>query len=929
MPAIAEAAIQIVPDFDRFGRELDTGLKRSLRSAGGGISKIMRMATQATAALGGAMGIVGAQSLRMSADVEKSIQMIEGLVGIFDPVQLNSFKDAINEIAPATGQSAAELAKAMFFITSAGARGSTAIEILDSTARLGAAGLGDLAEIARGIVSAVNAYGESNITAAHAADIFANTVRMGNLEATSLAPVLGHVIPIASQMGVSFEQVGAALAGMTRLGSSASESAVALRATLSGILKPTGRADEAFASVGLSAEQLRNALTSGQLDLLGVLELLKKAFDGNTAAMAEAFPNLRALRGVLALVGNNLETNRMITDALADSTGVANEAYEAQADTLQFKLNQMLSAYKTANIAIGDALKPYVIPLLERFTNLLTRQTTELPKTIVKLIEYFKILTGRGDVLEFINAYSTQFGLASQESIDFALKLTEIRETALRVFDQIKLSFTTLVQAFMDNFGDLLPQFDGFSFTMQDVANAIILAMQMATTFLANTVFPRIRLFINNSIKTFNSLKPQLILLMAKVKEVFENIINFVMSFVNQFIIIWDKYGKDITEIAKRLFTGIAIVIKGAFDLIVGIARTFIALFSGDFEMFSKGIKGIVEGLFTFIFGAFKLLFASIDMILLSGTAIIKNLFKFMGIAVKETIVNMKNAVIDDMKAISNIGTVIFQGLKDTFVSLFSGIGTAAKEMWQSLKDFFRKGYDFLIEKTSVFGDFIVNGGFGDMIARVIEKVKGFFGNLKDKFLEWFGSGGKLRFYIEGFMDFIIDKFLFGFNFLFTTVKTVFAKIGDFIRGFTNGSFKEAIKGMFNGIVDLFERGINRIIDTLNKVIDKANSILPGPDLSNIPTVDFGGLKDGGTALTSGTALVGESGPELINLNRGASVIPLRGPTGSATGLDVGLARLLAKQVQVTIELDSETIARKTAPIMVDEIRLRSGLTIV
>ena len=440
MPAIAEAAIQIVPDFDRFGRELDTGLKRSLRSAGGGISKIMRMATQATAALGGAMGIVGAQSLRMSADVEKSIQMIEGLVGIFDPVQLNSFKDAINEIAPATGQSASELAKAMFFITSAGARGSTAIEILDSTARLGAAGLGDLSEIARGVVSAVNAYGESNITASEAADIFANTVRMGNLEATSLAPVLGHVIPIASQMGVSFEQVGAALAGMTRLGSSASESAVALRATLSGILKPTGRADEAFASVGLSAEQLRNALTSGQLDLLGVLELLKKAFDGNTAAMAEAFPNLRALRGVLALVGNNLETNRMITDALSDSTGVANEAFEAQADTLQFKLNQMLSAYKTMNIAIGDALKPYVIPLLERFTEVLKAQTIELPKTIDKLVGYFNILRGATDAFDFINDMTQRLGHVDSSTIKFAVRIQELRDTAIKIFQQIKNS---------------------------------------------------------------------------------------------------------------------------------------------------------------------------------------------------------------------------------------------------------------------------------------------------------------------------------------------------------------------------------------------------------------------------------------------------------------------------------------------------------
>ena len=67
----------------------------------------------------------------------------------------------------------------------------------------------------------------------------------------------------------------------------------------------------------------------------------------------------------------------------------------------------------------------------------------------------------------------------------------------------------------------------------------------------------------------------------------------------------------------------------------------------------------------------------------------------------------------------------------------------------------------------------------------------------------------------------------------------------------------------------------------------------------------------------------------MITIPKGASVTPLSSVTGTRSGIDRGLERALQKQVNVIVELDSETIAAKTAPIMVDTIRLRQGITIV
>lgn len=973
MPAIAEAAIQIVPDFDRFGRELDTGLKRSLRSAGKGISSIMRMATQATGALAGALTIVGAQSLKASADLERSMQMIEGLVGIFDPVQLNSFKDAIAEIAPATGQSATELGKAMFFITSAGARGANAIEILNSTARLGAAGLGDLSEIAKGVVSAVNAYGQENLNATEAADMFANTVRLGNLEAQSLAPVLGHVIPIASQMGVSFDQVGGAIAGMTRLGQSAAESATALRATMSQLLKPTGRAGEALESVGLSSEILRDSLATGKLDLLGVLTLVQKAFDGNTSAMAEAFPNLRALRGVLALVGSNYEDNRMIMDEMRDSTGVATEAFDAQSETLQFKLNQMMSAYKTLTIQVGDALKPFVIPIIEEFTKKLQEQGNSLPELITRLGLYLQLFTGRLDFSAFVQSYTEAFGSFSTENNKLVKAYMVTKGQFEIISPVIRQSFAALTTAFIENFGDLFPAFEGFNFTVTDVTNAIIFTIQKLTDFLINTAFPMIRQFIDFGKQQFERFRPILMDVFEQFKsrfdavkdvvvtfietiktlykdfgdsflsatqtnlklifdtffEVFDSILGFIKIVIENILIFWNKYGEDIIRATRMALESVIGIFKGAFDIIMGVVKMFIALFTGDFDTFKNGLVQLFKGLFELIIGITKGFGVLLGTLIATIFTAVKNIIKFAFEGIIALIVGALDFLVTSVQNFGTNAKEKFAQFSEGAKGIFNNLKDVLLVWWENVKDFFSKGYDWIIEKTSIFGTWIVNNGFGKWIASVVDKVKVFWNNLKSQFQKFLGGDGFLATFVRSGLNGL--KFIFENTIgrIINIVKGLFNGLKTFIFDWINSGFLNAISNLFNSIKDRIGSGINEMINVLNKIIDKYNSIAMVPDIPHVPPVNFGGMKDGGIVGNGGLAVIGEAGPELVNIPSGASVTPLPANLGMGHDEAKMFAAAMAKQVNVVIELDSDIIAQKTAPIMVDTIRLKQGITIV
>ena len=85
-------------------------------------------------------------------------------------------------------------------------------------------------------------------------------VREGKLEADELAGSMGRVLPVASSMGVSFNEVGAAFASMSRTGTNANEAATQLRSIMVSLLKPTKQAEDALAGMGLSSEQLRTQM---------------------------------------------------------------------------------------------------------------------------------------------------------------------------------------------------------------------------------------------------------------------------------------------------------------------------------------------------------------------------------------------------------------------------------------------------------------------------------------------------------------------------------------------------------------------------------------------------------------------------------------------------------------------------------------------
>lgn len=110
--------------------------------------------------------------------------------------------------------------------------------------------------------------------------------------------------------------------------------------------------------------------------------------------------------------------------------------------------------------------------------------------------------------------------------------------------------------------------------------------------------------------------------------------------------------------------------------------------------------------------------------------------------------------------------------------------------------------------------------------------------------------------------------------------RSAFDGIAGFVRGAFNGVLG-AIRGPINGIISL----VNQAITGLNGLRVDIPDWVPGVGDQrfglNLPRIPM--LADGGTLTRAGSVLVGEEGPEILDLPRGAQVVPLE-RAGSGSG---------------------------------------------
>jgi len=603
----------------------------------------------------------GAAITKVSADFETSLSKIVGLVGV-SREQVNEWKQDILVLAKETAKAPGELADAMFFVTSAGLKGQEALDALEVSAKAAAAGLGETKVVADLVTSAMNAYGADVLSAGKATDILVATVREGKAEAPELAAAMGQVLPVSSAMGVSFDQVGAAIAGMTRTGTNAATASTQLRQILVSILKPSSQARDTLESLGLSASGLRSQIR--EKGLLTTLQTLVDAFGDNEEASAQVFGNVRALAGVMDLLGGNAEGNVAIFDALKDSTGALDDAFGAASETAGFKMQQALTTLKTIMIELGDTLLPMVASAAEKLSVVLDKLGVVFKyipgpiKQIIILLAGFLAIFGPiffmvSSVIKVMGSFSVVFGLAS-------------RVIPIAIGSVIKV------------IGSLSGIFGILASKAIPIAIAAVKAISAAMSFLAaNPIVLVIAAIVALAFIIFKNWD----LISEKTKWLGEKIGDFfsmIGGAISGFLPTIQEFFSNLWNSIRSFFIGIGNAVA---EYVKKISAPYVWLYENIFEPITLLIQAIVYRIFY-------------------------EMFNF----IKDEVTSMVNVLKKDWEFIRDITEKVWGKIRDFFINLFNIIiDRTIKPRVEALKNFLESAWNLILNVTSHVWTYIKN----------------------------------------------------------------------------------------------------------------------------------------------------------------------------------------------------------------------------
>ena len=454
--------------------KLNSEISRSATTLGNSLQGVGRTLSTTGAAMTRNLTLpivaAGAAVNHFALDFDTKMRQIVGLTDVTAD-QVGELSEQILAMGSEVGRGPQELAEAFYFVASAGFDASESMEVLETSAKAAASGMGTTQDVARVLAGVINAYGHENLSAAVAADQLTAAVQKGSAEAADFAGVIGRVAPGAAALGISFDQVTAALAGMTNVGISADEAATSLVNIFSSLLKPTTQADAAMEGLGLSAAGLRRQLR--EEGLLDTLRTLEERFGNNETASAAVFGNIRALRGITALLGIDTEQLNAIFATTADSLGSLEQAY-AETEGPQRELDRAMAEMQSTAIALGQDVLPVVVDIFKE----LAAGARELGKLWASLdggtkraiVQFLAITAAAGPVLfifgKLVGAFGALFkavgfltgpkGLATLPA-----RISAVMKVAGRVAPILLLVETLL--KLPDAFGAVEDAIDGFS----------------------------------------------------------------------------------------------------------------------------------------------------------------------------------------------------------------------------------------------------------------------------------------------------------------------------------------------------------------------------------------------------------------------------------------------------------------------------------
>lgn len=351
-------------------------------------------------------------------------------------------KNQVVEVAKNVPVARDELANGLYQVISNSVPEDNWIDFLNKSAKASVGGIADLGETVKVTSTVIKNYGLAWDAAESVQDKIQLTAKNGVTSFEQLAQALPRVTANASTLGVSIDELLASFATLTGVSGNTNEVATQMAAIFTALVKPSSEATEMAEKMGIEFNAASIKAAGGLRNFLTQLDASVKEYAAANGVLeqevyAKLFGSAESLRALTPLTNQLAEKFSENVDAMANSAGTINAAYNEMSSTGS-ATTQML---KNQLGAITDVVAGFVggaMPILS-FTSQLgitAMSITSLVKTVKALNIQQGILTLRSKAG---GAAMLLFGLNASRSAAFtrvfsaALKSGAYSATAFKI----------------------------------------------------------------------------------------------------------------------------------------------------------------------------------------------------------------------------------------------------------------------------------------------------------------------------------------------------------------------------------------------------------------------------------------------------------------------------------------------------------------
>ncbi len=302
------------------------------------------------------------ESQKAAADFSVSIGEVAtistGTIGSIDQISAS-----VLELSRNLGLAAEEVAEGLYqTLSNQVVEAGDALRFEEQAAKLSIATNSELKSSVNALSSVMNSYNLEVSEVTNVSDVLFKTIELGRLRLSEFGDVLGRVAPLTEALGISYQEMSAAIAALTQKGVPAHTAITQLTQVSQKLLRPTEKLQALYKEWGVETGPEAIRRFGG---LQGVLLKMKDATAGNDKEFADLLGRVRAMVGALNLTSNEGNALTAALKAMEEAAGSSEKAFRQVEETIGRRAVKAWNELKVSVLEFGLSLLEITTPLVE------------------------------------------------------------------------------------------------------------------------------------------------------------------------------------------------------------------------------------------------------------------------------------------------------------------------------------------------------------------------------------------------------------------------------------------------------------------------------------------------------------------------------------------------------------------------------------